>query len=259
MLTPESPQIIIKKPQNFDKSFLQMKRKSPQFSLLQPKLITTSEKNQPKKVDVLWTFEEEYLFFETHKILKNKWTKYNDIFPENTKEMKELKNHFHSCIIKTVRRIINNKFDYKIREIMRSFYVCEYLKNLIIKMEHSSKYQMSSLIATKYKYNPKMLIQQKVLTIEIIQSYTMILLNDFLLTKPAIVEILGFLNIKKEEITLKNIFIFFSFLVTTKIIIECKEHFHKISPSDQVKIQTFIKENSNNSINLFKFKDIFSI
>ena len=126
-------------------------------------------------------------------------------------------------------------------------------------MEHSSKYQMSSLIATKYKYNPKMLIQQKVLTIEIIQSYTMILLNDFLLTKPAIVEILGFLNIKKEEITLKNIFIFFSFLVTTKIIIECKEHFHKISPSDQVKIQTFIKENSNNSINLFKFKDIFSI
>ena len=54
--------------------------------------------------DVPWTFEEEYLFFEAHKLLKNKWTKYSSYFPQFCKEMKEFKNHFHACIIKTVRR-----------------------------------------------------------------------------------------------------------------------------------------------------------
>ena len=216
-------------------------------------------KNESKKVDVLWTFEEEYLFFETHKILKNKWTKYSDIFPETCKEMKELKNHFHSCIIKTVRRIINNKYDHKIKEIMRSFYSCEYLKYMSTKMEQHSQFEMPLLSKTKYKYNPKMLIQQKVLTIESIQNYCNVLLNDFLMTKPALNELLGILKVKKEDITLQNIFFFFSFLIKTKIIIDCEEYFNLISPRDQPKIQAFLAENSNNAINYLKIKDIFSI
>ena len=31
---------------------------------------------------------------------------------------KELKNHFHTCIIKSVRKIINHKFDYELKDIM---------------------------------------------------------------------------------------------------------------------------------------------
>ena len=120
--------------------------------------------------DVPWTFEEEYLFFEAHKILKNKWTKYPSYFPQFWKEMKEFKNHFHACIIKTVRRIVNNKYDYKIKDIMRAFYSCDYLSQMLNKMKHLTKTQIELLERKKYKYNPKLLIKNKVLTHEMKSS-----------------------------------------------------------------------------------------
>lgn len=62
-----------------------------------------------RKDDILWTLEEEFLFFEMHLHLGNKWSKYDCFF--HNKTSKDLKNHFHACIIKTVRRIVKNKYD----------------------------------------------------------------------------------------------------------------------------------------------------
>ena len=42
-----------------------------------------------------------------------------------------MKNHFHTCIIKSVRKIINNKFDCELKEIMRYFYAFDYLIKMI--------------------------------------------------------------------------------------------------------------------------------
>ena len=62
-----------------------------------------------RKEDILWTIEEEFLFFEMHLHLGNKWFKYKSFF--NDKTSKDIKNHFHACIIKTIRRIKKNKYD----------------------------------------------------------------------------------------------------------------------------------------------------
>ena len=78
------------------------------------------KKKRHRKADVIWTLEEEYIFFEIHKFFGNKWKKFSPFFPYKT--TKELKNHFHTCIIKTVRRAINYNLNYDFIDILRCFY-----------------------------------------------------------------------------------------------------------------------------------------
>ena len=213
--------------------------------------------------DVPWTLEEEYLFFEAHKLLKNKWTKYPSYFPQFCKEMKEFKNHFHACIIKTVRRIVNNKYDYKIKDIMRAFYSCDYLIQMLNKMKHLTKMQIELLEKKKYKYNPKLLIKNQVLTHEIINKYCCELLNEYLLKKPVILSILAMLDIKTEEISVDNVMSLFTLIIKTKLIVDCQTFMEKgevISPFEKTKkIEKYVYENSNPSINYLKIKEYFCI
>ena len=63
-----------------------------------------------------WTIEEEYIFFEGHSLLGNKWTFISHLF--HNKSAKQMKNHFYSSIVKTLRKIYKNKFDFDMKEII---------------------------------------------------------------------------------------------------------------------------------------------
>ena len=75
-----------------------------------------------------WSIEEEYIFFEGHSLLGNKWTFISELF--NTKSPKQMKNHFYSSIVKTLRKVLKNKFDSDLKEIIITYYSLLYLKQL---------------------------------------------------------------------------------------------------------------------------------
>ena len=75
-----------------------------------------------------WTIEEEYIFFEGHSLLGNKWTFISHLF--HNKSAKQMKNHFYSSIVKTLRKIYKNKFDFDMKEVIITYYSLIYLKKL---------------------------------------------------------------------------------------------------------------------------------
>ena len=75
-----------------------------------------------------WSIEEEYIFFEGHSLLGNKWTFISHLF--HNKSAKQMKNHFYSSIVKTLRKIYKNKLDFDMKEIIITYYSLIYLKKL---------------------------------------------------------------------------------------------------------------------------------
>ena len=61
-----------------------------------------------------WLIEEEFFFFEGHNIIGNKWTFLSQLFPD--KNPKQMKNHFYSSIIKTLRKVLRNRFELNLKE-----------------------------------------------------------------------------------------------------------------------------------------------
>jgi hypothetical protein len=57
-----------------------------------------------------WTTIEEYTFFESHKILGNKWSSITKFLPYRSDN--NLKNHFYSNLRKSLRRFMKEKFNY---------------------------------------------------------------------------------------------------------------------------------------------------
>ena len=175
---------------------------------------------------------------------------------------KELKNHFHTCIIKSVRKIINNKFDYELKDIMRYFYSFEYLFKLINDYEENQdcfkNYQLKKLITSrrKYKFNPKLLIKNKLLSNERILHYSNQLTKEILLNKPGIKNFLSFINYKETSFDVNNVLWLFSIIVKSKMINNCKKILEKgeIKNLEYVKIvQKYLEENSS----YIYFDDIF--
>ena len=175
---------------------------------------------------------------------------------------KELKNHFHTCIIKSVRKIINNKFDYELKDIMRYFYAFEYLVKLINDYEENEdcfkNYHLKKLITSrrKYKFNPKLLIKNKLLSNERILHYSSQLTKEILLNKPGIKNFLSFINYKETSFDVNNVLWLFSIIVKSKMINNCKKILEKgeIKNLEYVKIvQKYLEENSS----YIYFDDIF--
>ena len=75
-----------------------------------------------------WSIEEEYIFFEGHSLLGNKWTFISHLF--HNKSAKQMKNHFYSSIVKTLRKISKNKFDSDMKDTIITYYSLIYLKKL---------------------------------------------------------------------------------------------------------------------------------
>jgi hypothetical protein len=166
---------------------------------------------------------------------------------------KELKNHFHTCIIKSVRKIINNKFDYELKDIMRYFYAFEYLVKLINDYEENEdcfkNYHLKKLITSrrKYKFNPKLLIKNKLLSNERILHYSSQLTKEILLNKPGIKNFLSFINYK-ETFGVNNVLWLFSIIVKSKMINNCKKILEKgeIKNIEYIKkVQKYLEENSS--------------
>lgn len=214
-------------------------------------------KRNLSKENIHWSLEEEYIFFELHSFLKNKWTNYALLFPQMSKQMKEIKNHFHSCILKTVRRIINNKFDNSVKNIMRSVYSCFYLLTL----ENKSQSQKVNNNNKKHKYNPKFLFFTKQLTKEMIIKYYDILVKEYFLKNTLIQVILAMKKIQRNSITMDNIKSVFLIVIKAKLITECKRNLNRddLSAEEIKKLNEYILENADCEIDYSKIERIISI
>jgi hypothetical protein len=216
-------------------------------------------KKRHRSEDVKWTLEEEFLFFEIHKIFGNKWSKFAFFFPN--KKVKELKNHFHACLIKTARRTIHQKFESEFIEIVRCFYSINALLNLIKEPEINDKKiddisTSNSIIKLRKskiknkrkdnKYNPKRLIFSGELTIDMLIKYQTKLVRDVLLKKPEITLFLSsnnkLLNFEFEEVSW-----LFSIVIKSKLIYKCKQYIkYQNINNDYIKIiSEYIKDNSS--------------
>jgi len=200
-----------------------------------------------RKEDIVWTFEEEYLFFESHNILGNKWKKYKVFF--KNKNIKEIKNHFHTSVIKTVRRIINNKYDIELKDIMRSFYAFEYLDNLINLIKNNlplTKTTLSIIKNTEYKFNPKMLINTKKLSEEMIKNYKK-KLTEILLNKENIQNFLQALGI--NNFNENQVFWLFSIIIKIKTVNKTKKFYEEnkelLDEEKIKKLEEYIESNSD--------------
>jgi Myb-like DNA-binding domain len=80
-------------------------------SIYLPLFVYLRTKPKPEALNKLnWSITEEYIFFESHKILGNKWSSITKFLPDRSDN--NLKNHFYSNLRKTLRRFIKEKFNY---------------------------------------------------------------------------------------------------------------------------------------------------
>ena len=193
------------------------------------------KKKRHRKADVIWTLEEEYIFFEIHKFFGNKWKKFSPFFPYKT--TKELKNHFHTCIIKTVRRAINYNLNYDFIDILRCFYSIDEIitilnqsslekdipKNSNSEKENSLSPQLdiSNEIKKKKrdnKYNPKILRKKGKLTNGILINFKNYLFNDILMQRS---DIQNFLSnyVKNEKLNIEQVHWLFGVIIKSKIVL----------------------------------------
>ena len=217
------------------KKYLSEKNPSEKISKENPNL----KKKRRRKADVIWTLEEEYIFFEVHKFFGNKWKKFSPFFPYKT--TKELKNHFHTCIIKTVRRAINYNLNYDFIDILRCFYSIDEIisilnqnnleKDIPNKCNSEKENSLSPNLSLNNtlkkkkrdnKYNPKMLRKKGKLTDGILINYKNYLFNDILMKRPDIQNFL-FNYIKNGKINIEQVHWLFGVIIKAKIINKCKK------------------------------------
>ena len=140
---------------------------------------------------------------------------------------KELKNHFHTSIIKSVRRIMNNKYDKHLKEIMRCFYSFEYLKDLLSQPEENIKKKLlKAKDKSSYAFNSKLLIQNNQISLNKISHYAEELTNKILLGKPGIIKFLNFINYRKE-FSVNDVPWLFSVIIQAKLFNKCKNLIEK--------------------------------
>lgn len=75
-------------------------------------------------------FRRRVHFFECHSLLGNKWTYISELF--HNKSAKQMKNHFYSSIVKTLRKISKNKFDSDMKDTIITYYSLIYLKKIVL-------------------------------------------------------------------------------------------------------------------------------
>ena len=217
------------------KHFLQKKNPKDENILI--------KKKRHRKADVIWTLEEEYIFFEIHKIFGNQWKKFSIFFPYKT--TKELKNHFHTCIIKTVRRAINYNLNYEFIDILRCFYSIDEIFLIFNQMNFESKEKdikkncnfekknnllslnqetLNNTLKKKKrdnKYNPRLLRKKGILTDIILLNYKNYLFNEILMKRPDIKKFLEIYN--NQKLNIEQVHWLFEIIIKSKIINKCKK------------------------------------
>ena len=137
---------------------------------------------------------------------------------------------------------------------MRYFYAFEYLFKMINDYEENNdcfkNTHFEKIINSrrKYKFNPKLLIKNKLLSNERILHYSNQLTKEILLNKPGIKNFLSFINYKETSFDVNNVLWLFSIIVKSKMINNCKKMLEKGEIKDKeyiIKIQNYLEENSS--------------
>ena len=219
-----------------------MKKKHFQHNKNIEKDKTLMKKKRHRRADVIWTLEEEYIFFEAHKFLGNQWKKFSLFFPYKT--TKELKNHFHTCIIKTVRRSINYNLKYEFIDILRCFYSIDEIFLIFNQMNFQSKEneiknncneKKNNLLSLNKetfnnklkkkkrdnKYNPRLLRKKGKLTDLILINYKNFLFEEILMKRPDIKKFLE--NNNNQKLNIEQVHWLFEIIIKSKIINKCKK------------------------------------
>ena len=104
------------------KSYVNSKPKTDDFQ-------NNNQDSNSNNEEIRWSIEEEYFFFEVHFLIGNKWTFLSRFFPN--KSSKQIKNHFYSSIVKTLRKVLKNRIDLNLKDSIVSYYSLIYIKDLL--------------------------------------------------------------------------------------------------------------------------------
>jgi myb proto-oncogene protein len=184
-----------------------------------------------------WLIEEEFFFFEGHNIIGNKWTFLSQLFPE--KVPKQMKNHFYSSIVKTLRKVVRNKFDLNLKDIIVSYYSLIYIKQLLKNNENFFISKNEEEEKNKNVTLKKLIINNNI-NCETINKYQ----NKFEESVKKQIKKLYKLNIDISNLDLNYIF---KIIAKTEILIKSFKclNWKNLNKDDLLKIIDFIKNNYN--------------
>ena len=187
--------------------------------------------------DSSWTIEEEYIFFQGQFIIGNKWTFLSQLFPE--KVPKQMKNHFYSSIVKTLRKVVRNKFDLNLKDIIVSYYSLIYIEQLLKNNENFFISKNEEEEKNKNVTLKKLIINNNI-NCETINKYQ----NKFEESVKKQIKKLYKLNADISNLDLNYIF---KIIAKTEILIKSFKclNWKNLNEDDLLKIIDFIKNNYN--------------
>ena len=197
--------------------------------------------------EIRWTIEEEYFFFEVHFLIGNKWTFLSRFFPN--KSAKQIKNHFYSSIVKTLRKILKKKIDSEIKDMIVTYYSLIYLKQLFTNPQYlyMIKNNINDESFGKKNVTLKKLIISNNIDLKMIENY----LDKYEISIKHIISIQLKLNIDLSSIKVDAIFN--SYIKMNLVLKSCDIlKYENLSLSDRNVLEQFIESIFNNK----KDKDI---
>ena len=187
-------------------------------------------------VESNWSIEEEYIFFEAQFLIGNKWTFLSQLFPG--RHPKQMKNHFYSSIIKTLRKVLRNKLDLNLKEIIVCYYSLIYVKNLL--KNPQSLFKKKKNESKKNNVTLKKIIANNNLNYDIVNKYH----SKFEESVKKQFKRIYTISANISNLKLNNIF---NVIIKSEILIKSKNILNNknLSNNDEFKIIDFIKTNFN--------------
>lgn len=136
---------------------------------------------------------------------------------------------------------------------MRNFYVFQYLTSLILKTTVDDSPNKEKKKTIRYKFNPKLLINNEELSLETINNYAETLRSSILLMNPFITAFLEERHFSIGDFPINKIPLLFGLIIRNKILIECQKVLNdterKSKTGDSSSIKTLVEYVSSNIYN----------
>jgi hypothetical protein len=195
-----------------------------------------------------WSIEEEFLFFEGHYIIGNKWTFLCQLFPDRTP--KQMKNHFYSSIVKTLRKVLRNRIELNLKDTIVTYYSIIYVKALLKNLKFLISKNKKKDSDDNKNVTLKKLILNHNINFEMINNYQ-IKFEEFLRIQ---IKKLYKINIDISNLRINNIF---KEIIKMEILIKSSKIFHSniLCYNDSIKIFDFFSKTlTNDFVNTFIIK-----
>ena len=183
-----------------------------------------------------WSIEEEFLFFEGHYIIGNKWTFLCQLFPDRTP--KQMKNHFYSSIVKTLRKVLRNRIELNLKDTIVTYYSVIYVKGLLQNFKFLLSKNKKKDSDDNKNVTLKKLILNHNINFEMINNYQ-IKFEESLRNQ---IKNIYNINIDISNFRINNIF---KQIIKMEILLKCYKVYSSknLSFDDSLKICDFIKTN----------------